>query len=81
MLQNRPEPGPENKPVFNAFMALSARRGMAIGVGGAILLPLAFSEISVAADRFGFAAPDDFEHFLALISAMDAAYLAHVGKK
>jgi len=59
--------------VFEAFLALMGDRPVGFGVA-----PIPFSAIAGYARLYGLDDPDDFEPFIALIQAMDTAWMETV---
>ena len=64
--------------VFIAFQALSAARGLAVGIAGGVPLPITLAEIAAYLTLFP---TDDVEEFHRLIRAADAAYLTASAKR
>jgi hypothetical protein len=60
-------------PYWEAFWTLHRSRGFAVGMGGAMPLGLAYSELSRYATDHGLAIDD----VVALVGRMDMVYLEH----
>lgn len=66
---------PPALPYYVAFQRLSGRRGYVSGMGGSFPMAIQYTEMSAYAKDMGYTDPADFEEFVALLAAMDAAYL------
>lgn len=76
-MRNKPTLEPHLVPIRRAFRATSTDRQ--IGFGGAG--PIPFSSLDRYAARYGIEDIDEFDRFIALIWAMDGAFLDHMNRK